>query len=55
MHGPDAAASAARMAEVMVSSVEGHLQKRLKNNLCNYYAEGGHLAVLQWARAQGHT
>ena len=55
MHGPDAAASAARMAEVMVGSVEGHLHKRLKNNLYNFYAEGRHQAVLQWARAKGHT
>ena len=50
--GPDAAASAARMAEVMVGAVEGPLQKKFRNDLCAYAAEGGHLAVLQWPRDQ---
>ena len=52
--GPDAAASVARVAEITVGAVEGHLQKKFKNNLCNYSAESGHLAVLQWARAKEH-
>ena len=47
----DAAASVARVAEVMVGAVEVPLQKKFRNNLCVYCAEGGHLAVLQWARA----
>ena len=53
MRGPDAAASVARGAEVTVGAVEGPLWKKFRNNLCAYSAEGGHLAVLQWARAQG--
>ena len=51
--GPDAAASVARVAEVTVGAVEGPLQKRFRNDLCSYSSEGGHLAVLQWARAHG--
>ena len=51
--GPDAAASAARVADVMVGAVEGPLRKKFRNDLCAYSAEGGHLAVLQWARAHG--
>ena len=51
--GPDAAASAARVAEVMVGAVEGPLRKKFRNDLCAYSAKGGHLAVLQWARAHG--
>ena len=49
--GPDAAASVARVAEAMVGAVEWPLQKKFRNNLCEYSAKGGHLAVLQWARA----
>jgi len=52
--GLDAAESVARVAEVMVGAVEGPLQKKFRYNPCVYCAEGGHLAVLQWARAQGH-
>jgi len=44
----------ARVAEITVGAVEVHLQKKFKNNLCNYSAESGHLAVLQWARAKEH-
>ena len=49
---PDAAASVARVTEVMVGAVEGPLQKKFRNVLCTYSAESGHLAVLQWARTQ---
>ena len=51
--GPDAAASAARVAEVMGSAMEEPLKEKFRNNLCAYAAEGGHLAVLQWARSEG--
>ena len=51
--GPDAAASLARVAEVMVGAVEGPLPKKFRNDPCTYSAEGGHLAVLQWVRAHG--
>ena len=51
--GPDAAASVARVAEAMVGAVKWPLKKKFRNNLCEYSAKGGHLAVLQWARAQG--
>ena len=51
--GPDAAASAARVAEVMGSAMEEPLREMFRNNLCAYAAEGGHLAVLQWARSEG--
>ena len=52
--GPDAAASVARVAEAMVGAVKWPLKKKFRNNLCEYSAKGGHLAVLQWARAKGY-
>ena len=51
MRGPDAAASVARVAEAMVGAVKWPLKKKFRNNLCEYSAKGGHLAVLQWALA----
>ena len=51
--GPDAAASAARAAEVL-GAMEEPLRKKFSNGLCAYAAMGGHLAVLQWARSKGH-
>ena len=55
--GPDAAASVARAAEVMVGVFKGPRsfwgQKKFKNYLCQYSANGGHLEVFQWARANG--
>ena len=50
--GADAAASVAR-AEVVLGVLEGSARERFKRDLCDYSAEGGHLAVLQWARAHG--
>ena len=49
--GPDPAASAACVAEVMVGAVEEPLRREFWNDLCACSAQGGHLAVLQWARA----
>ena len=50
--GADAAASEARA--VMVERViEGSLREKFKRSLCGYSAKGGHLAVLEWARAKG--
>ena len=53
--GPDAAASVARVAGVAkwVSAVGDAALEKLKSRLCRYAAEGGHLAVLQRARAHG--
>ena len=51
--GPDAAASAARVADVMVLPATARGRKKFRNDLCAYAAKGGHLAVLQWARAHG--
>ena len=39
--GPDAAASVARAAEVMVAALEGAVQERFKKHLCQYAATGG--------------
>ena len=58
--GADAAASVAR-AEMVLAVLERParpVQERFKSSmfksrLCTYSAKGGHLAVLQWARAQG--
>ena len=51
--GTDAAASVARVAEVAFAVRDAALWKKFKRCLCHYAAEGGHLAVLRWARAQG--
>ena len=50
--GADAAASVAR-AEAVLGVLKGPARERFKSGLCAYAAEGGHLEVLQWARAQG--
>ena len=50
--GGDAAASVAR-AEAVLGVLEGPARGRFKRTLCAYAAEGGHLEILQWARAQG--
>ena len=44
--GPDAGASVVRTAEEMVGVLERAAQKRFKNHLCQYSADGGHLEVL---------
>ena len=46
-YGPDTAASVVRAAEVMEGVLEGAAQKRFKNYMCQYSADGGHLEVLQ--------
>ena len=65
--GADAAASVAR-AEMVLGVLEGsparvkHVYKGelsyspecFKDDLCRFAAEGGHLAVLKWARAHGY-
>jgi len=50
--GEDVAASAAR-AEMALGALEVPVRMRFKSGLCAYAAGGGHLEVLQWARAQG--
>merc|ERR1719420_1560972 len=50
--GPDAAAGVAR-AEMVLGGLEGPARERFKSDLGEYSAQGGHLEVLQWARAQG--
>ena len=50
--GADMAASVAR-AKMVLGALEGPARERFKSGLCKYFAKGGHLAVLQWARAQG--
>ena len=50
--GEDVAASAAR-AEMALGALEVPVRMRFKSGLCAYAAEGGHLEVLQWARAHG--
>ena len=50
--GADAAASVAR-AEIVLGVLEGPAREGFKSRLCQCSAKGGHLAVLQWARAQG--
>ena len=50
--GEDAAVSMAR-AEMALGVLDGPARERFKSGLCKYFAKGGHLAVLQWARAQG--
>ena len=50
--GEDAAASVAR-AEAVLGVLKGPARGRFKRNLCSYSAKGGHLEVLQWARAHG--
>ena len=52
-HGADATASVAR-AEMVLGVLDGSVRERFKGHLCAYSAEGGHLAVLQWARAQSY-
>ena len=50
--GADAAASVAR-AEAVLGVLEGPAKGWFKSGLCAYAALSGHLAVLQWARAEG--
>ena len=59
--GADAAASVAR-AEMVLDCLKGYLGlhigaisdfQKFERGICEYAASGGHLAVLQWARAQG--
>ena len=51
--GADAAASVARV-NMMLGVLEGSARKRFKRGLCRHAAEGGHQAVLQWARAKSY-
>jgi len=51
--GAEAAASVAR-AKIALGALDGSARERFKSGLCRYAAKGGHLAVLQWARAQGY-
>ena len=50
--GADAAVSAAR-AEMVLDCLEGSDRVKFESEICKYAAWDGHLAVLQWARAQG--
>ena len=50
--GVDAAAGVAR-AVMALGVLEGPAKGRFKSGLCAYAALGRHLAVLQWARAEG--
>ena len=50
--GEDVAASAAR-AKMALGALEVPVRMRFKSGLCAYTAGGGHLEVLQWARAHG--
>ena len=51
--GPDAAASVAR-AEAALGALAGHPARAgFQRSLCQSAAGGGHLEVLQWARARG--
>ena len=50
--GVDAAAGVARAVKAL-GVLEGPAKGRFKSGLCAYAALGRHLAVLQWARAEG--
>ena len=50
--GVDAAASVAR-AEMVLGALQGPAREKFKSRLCHDFAGGGHLEVLQWARAHG--
>jgi len=52
-HWADVAASVAR-AEIALGVLERPVREKFKSTLCWEAAPGGHLEVLQWARAQGH-
>jgi len=39
---------------MMLGVLEGSARKRFKRGLCRHAAEGGHHAVLQWARAKSY-
>ena len=51
--GAEAAASLAR-AKMVLGVLDRSARKRFKGHLCAYSSEGGHLAVLKWARAKGY-
>jgi len=51
-HWADVAASVAR-AEIALGVLERPVREKFKSTLCWEAARGGHLEVLQWARARG--